>query len=486
MYTLGLTKGDRVASSDLNFHWRLMAESGIERLLETAQNVEDIISQTTKQLNQLTASLPVQPNADESEGDERTFVDEMELIDDGDMKGFTQQIQANFDMNQIRQLFQPVADNQNHNDVNQESEDIDMNVLQNELNSFFGQNGLDSIFAKNLQTSDDDHQQNNDCDEDKYEEEDIEFEKDLSNMADLKNIFMQNISDKNANDTKQNEIESEMTEIEMLDQLELMQKSQVNDIELKKRGCKLNCQIINETYLKTQNEYYPLLLIHGLCGDRNIWNDLLPKLISYPNSIISVSLRGCGESKQSDVDHSTFSIGEYLDDMIVLLSALNISKAIWIGHGFGTFICQKAAVENEDIVHKMVLIAPHYTLSTDIGMKCKEILKNEGISGFVEKKMGNVNLLDGCQKCSVDILEKIIDSMMKFDSLKYLKYIECPVYILVGAQDDVFGQEAAYQMNKRIKSSLITCFPKAGHYLMCDKAILSRLGMIIWDFCRQR
>jgi len=586
------------------------AASNVDDVISQAQNVNDVINASMQQFTQLNATLQMASNATTREPpqeqqanprpaqqEEPLFLANATLIEDEDMIDFTKQIEANFDMDQIRQLFHPLPpqnpqpahnhvhtnhenkhDDDDEDELEQQAEraaitndtannneatfadecnarnPIDVDILQKNLAHFFGGNGLQTLFGVNADDDDDQPQDEEDEDSDvgistieqqighflmqkandrddketklnnhqsqqhevdgddqKLNDTD-EFEDDLSNFEDMKQLFMQNLGIKQNQQSQPdqeqkqdaNVTEEEMNETEILEQMELMEKSVIKDIKLSKRNCSLNCQVINEHYLQcTQppsaesKALYPLLLIHGFADSRQTWNRLLPKLVSYQQCIIAVSLRGFGDSQHFEMDKDTvFTIDEYTQDLLELLAVMNIAKAIWMGHGFGTFVCQKVAIENEEIVHKLVLISPHYTLCNEVGLKWRKHLNAKNMDAYIENVRREMNeslndvkyaeqMMAECRKCNMKLLLELLQSMMDFDSLQYVKHISCPVYILSGEKDEVFAMEEAHKINKRIKSSVITCLPQMDHYLIWNKSAVSKMALIIWDFCRQ-
>eukprot|EP01083_Nonionella_stella_P094619 265549_1 len=497
-----------------------MEDSQVKELSSVIQNVDKIICATENELKRLNTTLEVQevqadledelnqltiafdrkydpqPNPtnrateqkvdhesdDDDEKHQSTFAATADLIDPEHMKEFAKEIEANFDMDELRKLFQPhlihnkPKQTDDAEDTKQEDIDIDMNALQNDLSAFLGSKSKQSSSTDDERTEEDEELDDADA-----------FEDDLSNFEDMKKRFMQNISEqKDAN--QQQKDKDERTEIAAMEQLQFNKKSAIKDIELQNRNCSINYRVMNEQYLNSKEEMkgYPLLLIHGLFDSHHTWDLLLPKLMSYEQSIIAVSLKGFGESKAIDMEACKCTMDEYLDDIMALLSALGITKAIWIGYDLGSLIVENAAIEYEHMVHKMILIAPHYTMPyLELDALKSEIEKdraqnvNPGNKEFVDKRMAE------SKECNQRILRDTFRGMQEFEGVKYLKYIGCPVYIFVGSKDKIFTVQDSHHINKQIKSAFIMEFPEGNHHLIWDTSVISRLGMAIWDFCRR-
>lgn len=77
----------------------------------------------------------------------------------------------------------------------------------------------------------------------------------------------------------------------------------------------------------------PLVLIHGWLGSWKSWTNIIRSLKS-PRRIISLSLRGWGDSEKS----GTYSAERYTDDIATFLHDLEITNYILCGHSIGALI----------------------------------------------------------------------------------------------------------------------------------------------------
>ncbi|MBD0023884.1 alpha/beta fold hydrolase [Gordonia pseudamarae] len=95
-----------------------------------------------------------------------------------------------------------------------------------------------------------------------------------------------------------------------------------------------------------------VVLVHGMAGDRYDWNMLVDTL---PDSLalLRYDLRGFGASTATD--GVTFS---HSDDLIAVLDAQGIDRAVLVGVSMGGAIVANTALNHPDRVSGLVLISP--------------------------------------------------------------------------------------------------------------------------------
>jgi len=97
-----------------------------------------------------------------------------------------------------------------------------------------------------------------------------------------------------------------------------------------------------------------LLLIHGLGSNAKAWLRNIPAW-ARDCRVIAVDLPGYGKSDKGYYD---YSLDFYAQVLTELLDALDIERAVWVGHSLGAQIAMVAALEYPERVQKLVLISP--------------------------------------------------------------------------------------------------------------------------------
>jgi len=109
-----------------------------------------------------------------------------------------------------------------------------------------------------------------------------------------------------------------------------------------------------------QGEGEAVLLIHGFCETKDIWNGLMPGLTAKYR-VIAVDSLGFGDSAPEA--GFSFSMRSQAEAILLLLKELAISRCAWIGHSMGGYISLEAAGMQPDIVAGLLLL--HSTASAD-------------------------------------------------------------------------------------------------------------------------
>ncbi len=103
---------------------------------------------------------------------------------------------------------------------------------------------------------------------------------------------------------------------------------------------------------EASGEQSPLVLLHGMAGERHDWQRLLAALpADYPT--VRYDLRGFGQS--STLDGQPYS---HSDDLLALLDARGIDRAAVLGLSMGGGVALNFALSHPDRVSRLILISP--------------------------------------------------------------------------------------------------------------------------------
>lgn len=106
-------------------------------------------------------------------------------------------------------------------------------------------------------------------------------------------------------------------------------------------------------HYNTKGSGYPIILLHGVFQDMDVFEPLIKKL-SKNYQVISIDLRGHG---LSDTPHDS-RVDDYISDIQQLLNALFINSAYVIGLELGATIATGLTYKNPDLINGMVFINP--------------------------------------------------------------------------------------------------------------------------------
>lgn len=97
----------------------------------------------------------------------------------------------------------------------------------------------------------------------------------------------------------------------------------------------------------------PLMLIHGLADDHRAWRRAVPDLM-LRHRVILYDLRGHGQTSLGQPDGSLRQLGE---DLVSLMDATGLDRAVLAGFSLGGTIAMRAAIDHPDRVAGLVLVA---------------------------------------------------------------------------------------------------------------------------------
>ena len=100
-----------------------------------------------------------------------------------------------------------------------------------------------------------------------------------------------------------------------------------------------------------------MVLGHGFGADQRIWRRLVPRL-SRDHRIVLYDYVGVGASDRSAYDPKRYvRLDGYADDLIEILTALELRDAVFVGHSASAMIGVLAAIRAPERFSRLVLLA---------------------------------------------------------------------------------------------------------------------------------
>lgn len=103
----------------------------------------------------------------------------------------------------------------------------------------------------------------------------------------------------------------------------------------------------------------PVLLLHGYTDSRRSYDRVLAQMPDFLNAI-AVSQRGHGDS---DRPEQGYCPSDFSADLLHFMDAMNIERAVMVGHSLGACIAQRFAIDFPDRTLGLVLVGSFYTLN---------------------------------------------------------------------------------------------------------------------------
>ncbi len=259
---------------------------------------------------------------------------------------------------------------------------------------------------------------------------------------------------------------------------------------------------------RTAGEGPVLLLIHGITGTSEQWNDVFPMLAEH-YTVVAPDLLGHGHSAKPRGD---YSLGAYAVSIRDLLIALGHNRATVVGHSLGGGIALQFAYEYPVFAERLVvcssgglgrevhvllraatlpgselvlpLIASRRVLSA--GIFVGKLLQGLGLSAapdLAEMARGYASLNDaGARQAFIHTMRAVLDPMGQRVSATDRLYLSAmlPSLILWGRRDPLIPCEHAEAAHKLMPSSSLEIFEKSGHFPHIDQPL--RFARALIDF----
>jgi len=221
-----------------------------------------------------------------------------------------------------------------------------------------------------------------------------------------------------------------------------------------------------------------IILIHGFPLNKSMWNKQVEVLIETYR-VIAYDVRGHGNSTSGTDD---FTIELFVTDLIKLMDALKIEKAMLCGLSMGGYIAL-SAVENFPKRFGALILCDTNCIADTPEAKGKRMISIESIQkngleqyaneslanlfapeSFVTNKEKIALVKEMIRGTSVQSLSNTLIALSKRkETCAGLVTIHIPVLIVVGKEDKITPPEAALLMQKKIKGSKLNIIEHAGH-----------------------
>lgn len=222
----------------------------------------------------------------------------------------------------------------------------------------------------------------------------------------------------------------------------------------------------------------PIIFIHGFPFDKSSWKPQM-QFFQKTHRVIAFDIRGFGKSNTT-IEKDSINI--YAEDLIKLMDALHIEKAIVCGLSMGGYVLLNAVYNHPDRFDAIVLCDTKCEADSDeaktMRLESIEAIKNGGLQAFVDgfaKKVFCQNTLDNSPKLVENITKlmlstpqnTLISSLLalaeRAEACVSLGNINTPTLIICGKEDAVTPTIHAKYLHENIKNSKLHFIENAGH-----------------------
>jgi len=246
---------------------------------------------------------------------------------------------------------------------------------------------------------------------------------------------------------------------------------------------------------REKGEGFPLVLLHGLSDDLNLWNPLLPEF-SARYLTIAIDVRGHGHSTKPGVP---YSISQFSGDLVAFMDKLGISRAHLLGLSMGAAIAQQFALDHPQRTGALVLLSAFQRAEGGFRPKLLELRKkliDDGVPAFFDAAVKLVvtpefqsayaAAIEESKKYCIQIntapaLIRAVGACLEFDIHERVSQISAPTLVLSGKEDVFTSNELAWKVYHAIKGSKWTIMPGVGHNLVTPENV-PPLAHAVLDF----
>ena len=247
-------------------------------------------------------------------------------------------------------------------------------------------------------------------------------------------------------------------------------------------------------YGKNKNKH--VLFIHGLGSSSIVWRDI-PQALSEHFHTITVDLIGFGLSDKPETEdyYKIKGFSRFIFDFREAIGIGKNEKMTIVGHSLGGYIAAEVAIENKDLVEKLVLIdssglleqpTPMLLLYLDAAMETDPILRYKKVKRIFEDLLADRSRLlpivvdlfigtigkPGAKHAFKTAFDDSTTRRIEPDRLMQIKDIPC--LIIWGRQDKLIPLEHANAFKAVFKKNLdsFVIIEDAGHGPFVEKTAL--------------
>ncbi|MDX2075687.1 MAG: alpha/beta hydrolase [bacterium] len=223
---------------------------------------------------------------------------------------------------------------------------------------------------------------------------------------------------------------------------------------------------------KTDSPYIPVIFIHGAGGSHLDWSAELRRLPQA--NAIALDLPAHGKSAPP---HRT-TITDYAEDVVALLNALSLPRAIFAGHSMGGGIAQQIALLHPEKVAGLMLIGTGAKLAVHPDILNRIMTDYEAVADLLSEWLWGADVPQSVKNATKDQLLKTPSEVTYgdytacngFDSRAELKAIAAPTLVISGTHDKMTPLKYGQYLADNIPNSTLAIIEGAGHMLGLEQA----------------
>ena len=219
----------------------------------------------------------------------------------------------------------------------------------------------------------------------------------------------------------------------------------------------------------------PIVLIHGAGGDHLAWPAELRRLKNH--RVYALDLPGHGKSAGCSLQ----SIAAYAKDVQDWMDAVNLPKAVFIGHSMGAAIAMTIALEYPDSALGLGLVggAARLRVASELLHEASSVTTYhraiERLMRWSFSPLSSERIKELAAKRLAETRQSVLYSDLiacnDFDITANLSSIHVPTLIICGADDKMTPVKHSQYINSQINGASLHVIDDAGHMVMLEKPV---------------
>jgi len=242
----------------------------------------------------------------------------------------------------------------------------------------------------------------------------------------------------------------------------------------------------------------PVVFLHGVTDSWGSFDGVLARL---PESIhaFAVSQRGHGNSSRPV---SGYRISDMADDLTLFLNALEIGRAVLVGHSMGSFVAQRFAIDHPERTAGLVLMGSAAGMSDnavvyDLWMSTMSTLTDPVDPAMVREfqlstlaRPTSSGLVDACVLESLKVPARVwraaFAGFLELDHRQELGRIAAPTLIMDGDRDGIFPLADQRALHEAMPGSELLIYPGGGHAVHWEDPDIVTADLVsFFDRCKE-
>jgi pimeloyl-ACP methyl ester carboxylesterase len=230
------------------------------------------------------------------------------------------------------------------------------------------------------------------------------------------------------------------------------------------------------SYAEQGDQTGPALVL--LPGPTDSWRSYEPVLESIPRSVrtIAVSQRGHGDS---DKPRTGYRVQDFAGDVVPLLDALDVDRAVLAGHSGSCLVARRVAIDRPERVAGLVLEASPTTLRGHPGLAAFVTSVVSGLHDPIDSAFARSFVVDtSSDEIGPEVVDRLAGELLKvparvwreafgallnYDDLDELGRITAPTMLIWGDCDGLVGRQMQEQLTELIAGAELIVYSGIGH-----------------------